>query len=54
MPADLLEGWTPEEAMRLCRELVGRFGELLLGWPAVVGRAKALKAEGQGLLVPLG
>ncbi len=53
VPADILEGRTPGEAMRLARELIGRFGELLMGWPRIVERTRQLKAEGRGLLVPV-
>ena len=48
-PTDLLDGRSPEEARRLARRLVFKFGQLLYWWPAIIQAAKSLRAQGRRL-----
>jgi hypothetical protein len=53
VPRDLRNILGVEAARRLSRELIGRFGELLEAWPALVAAARVLRANGHGLSTPL-
>ena len=49
IPLDLQSARAPEENRALMQTLIGRFGELLQEWPAMVESARALREEGQGM-----
>lgn len=53
VPQDLLAGRGQEEARRLSRRLVFRYGQLLRWWPEMVDAAKSLRAQGRRLAAPL-
>jgi hypothetical protein len=53
VPRDLRDTAGAEAALRLCQELIGRFGQLLEGWPTIVDAARRLRAEGRRLTTPL-
>jgi hypothetical protein len=46
VPRDLRHGRDAGAARQLGQELVGKFGELLEAWPAMVGAAKRLRVKG--------
>jgi hypothetical protein len=49
VPRDLRQGRDVSAACRLAQELVGKFGELLEAWPALVAAATSLRARGRPL-----
>ena len=51
IPFDLKTARSPEENRRLMQALIGRFGESLQAWPAMVTAARELREEGRGLFV---
>jgi hypothetical protein len=53
VPRDLRHGRDTEAAGRLGQELVGRFGELLEAWPAIVTAARRLRVNGCRLAAAL-
>jgi hypothetical protein len=46
VPGDLPPSRSHEESIELTRRLVQRFGDVLTWWPAIVKRARRLRAEG--------
>jgi len=52
-PRDLCVGRTPDEAIALLLDLIGRYGELLEYWPDIVIAAKNLRERGIRLAVPV-
>jgi hypothetical protein len=46
VPRDLLQGRDSGAARQVSQELVGKFGEVLEAWPAMVAAAKRLRASG--------
>jgi len=53
IPRDLRDGRDAEAARRLAQELVGKFGEVLEAWPAMVASAARLRAGGQRMAAAL-
>ena len=53
VPRDLREGRGADAARRLSQELIGRFGELLEAWPAIVDAARRLRAQDCRLTTPV-
>jgi hypothetical protein len=53
VPRDLREGRGADAARRLSQELIGRFGELLEAWPAIVDAARRLRAQDRRLTTPV-
>ncbi|MHA3773739.1 hypothetical protein ACXR0O_19575 [Verrucomicrobiota bacterium sgz303538] len=53
IPFDLKERRTPAEARALIQSLIGRYGNLLREWPAMVEAAAELRRRGEGLFAPL-
>jgi hypothetical protein len=51
IPFDLKSSRSPEENRRLMQALIGRFGESLQVWSAMVTAARELREEGRGLFV---
>jgi hypothetical protein len=49
VPRELQPGRTTEEALELMRQWVGRYGELLQAWPALVDAARRLRGNEQRL-----
>ncbi|MDQ3686867.1 MAG: glycosyltransferase family 2 protein [Acidobacteriota bacterium] len=50
VPGELLRGRSVDEARRLSQQLVRKYGQLLLWWPAIIETAKQLRAQGQPLV----
>jgi hypothetical protein len=53
VPLDLLQGRDPDQARRLARRLVLRFGQLLYWWPDMVQAARRLHVQGHTLASPV-
>jgi hypothetical protein len=53
VPRDLREGRGADAARRLSQELIGRFGELLEAWPAIVDAARRLRTQDRRLTTPV-
>jgi len=53
VPRDLAALRGPRGAAAFAQRLIGRFGELLVAWPALVVAARALRAEGVALARPI-
>jgi len=53
VPGDLRDEGGAGAACRLSQELVGRFGQVLESWPAIVEAARRLRAQGRRLTTPL-
>jgi hypothetical protein len=52
-PRDLVSGEDADASRRLAQELVGRFGELLDAWPAIVAAARTLRARDVRMSTPI-
>jgi hypothetical protein len=53
MPADLQADY-PVDTWKHARQLMGKYGELLCWWPAIVEQAGMLAARGHTLAKPIG
>jgi hypothetical protein len=53
VPTDLRGNRSLEQARKLSRELVFKFGQLLYCWPDIVAVARSLRTKGEGLATPV-
>jgi hypothetical protein len=53
IPPDMLKGRSEDEAIEIYRNLIFRFGELLVWWPYIMNATKELKEQGFRLAKPV-
>jgi hypothetical protein len=53
VPRELLETYTTDEAVEICRRVVRKYGELLQWWPAIYEAASDLRGAGVRLAQPV-